>query len=256
MTQLSSDEAKRILIVDDDERLQGALKDFLTPNGYEVHSMMSGRGVCERIEMYRPDIVILDVMLPGEDGFSALRRIRTISQVPVIMLTARGEDTDRIVGLEMGADDYLLKPFNPRELLARIRAVLRRFEQAKGESAPLEKKGGASSAYSPGDAYSLGIIEQGSYVIDPRRQAISRGGEWLQLSTSEFCILRAFMSHPNKVLERELLMQLSFGKDGTANTRNIDVYISRLRGMLRQLGEQSVRIRTVWGSGYCWIGDD
>lgn len=257
MTHAISDEAKKILIIDDDDRLQGALKDFLAPNGYEVHSMTSGKAVRERTDLYKPDLVILDVMLPSEDGFSVLRRIRTSSLVPVIMLTARGEDTDRIVGLEMGADDYLPKPFNPRELLARIRAVLRRSDQAKNDPDSVEREGrDASAGYSPGDAYSLGSIEQGIYVLDARRQAISRGGEWLPLSTAEFCILRAFLSHPNKVLERELLMQLSFGKDGTANTRNIDVYISRLRGMLRQLGEQSVRIRTVWGAGYCWIGDD
>ena len=252
MAQVFSEEAKSILIVDDDERLQGALKDFLSSNGYDVYCMMSGKAVREGLDLYKPDLVVLDVMLPGEDGFSILGRIRSQSQVPVIMLTARGEDTDRIVGLEMGADDYLSKPFNPRELLARIKAVLRRFDRAGGDPAADADR----AAYDSASPYVVRVIEQGGYALDARRQVLRRGEASMPLSTAEFGILRAFMSHPDKVLERELLIQLSFGRESTTNARNIDVYISRLRGMLRQLGEQSVRIRTIWGAGYCWIGDE
>jgi len=249
-------DVKRILVVDDDTRLQDAVQDFLRSNGYEPRALLGGKAVIEAMELHRPDIVLLDVMMPGEDGFSVLRRIRTVSQVPVIMLTARGEDTDRIIGLEMGADDYLPKPFNPRELLARIKAVLRRSlpESVPGDA---PEKGEADAAVDfLGGLYSSEPVRQGSFVLDRKRQTLSRKKQTESLSTVEFRILYAFMTNPGKVFEREHLKSLSPGRDAGAGARNIDVHISHLRSILRQLGEDGTRIRTVWGTGYCWIGDE
>lgn len=247
---------KSILVIDDDERLQGGIKDFLQSSGFEVRMLLSGKGAVDVIRTRPPDIVLLDVMLPGDDGFTVLRHIRNISSVPVIMLTARGEDTDRIVGLELGADDYLSKPFNPRELFARIKAVLRRFSPdghgapAGVESAPVPDSDPVAAAYSAGE------VRAGMYVLETKRQRIRFGDKSEALSTAEFCILHTFMTHPGGVLSRDKILALSFGREEYANSRNIDVYISRLRTILRKLGDHATRIRTVWGTGYCWIKDE
>lgn len=254
MAQPLPDMPKKILVIDDDERLQGAAKDFFQSHGFEVHALMSGKAVLEGLELYQPDIILLDVMMPGEDGFSVLRKIRSASSVPVIMLTARGEDTDRIVGLELGADDYLPKPFNPRELLARIKAVLRRFApEAEGAERKTQSPQERPPASAVSSAYASQEVREGAYVLDSRRQSLSRGEKRAALSTAEFCILHALMTHAGTVLGREQLLVLSFGRDDYSSPRNIDVYISRIRSLLRRLGERTVRIRTVWGAGYCWI---
>ncbi|SBW07728.1 Response regulator receiver [uncultured delta proteobacterium] len=252
-----SDSAKKILVIDDDERLHERVQDFLHANGYTYIKLTGGADVLHTLETYRPDIVLLDVMMPGEDGFSVLLKIRGASKVPVIMLTARGEDTDRIIGLELGADDYLAKPFNPRELLARIRAVLRRAEPQENGAArePAPEHEDAESASAVNVAFSAGEVRVGSYVLDTRRQTLSRGKNTTSLSTAELCLLHAFMTRVETVLGREQLMLLAFGSDEHSTARSIDVHISRLRALLRDLGEPSTRIRTVWGSGYCWIGE-
>lgn len=259
MTDIQMESSKKILIIDDDMRLQSAVMDFMLANGYEGRSLSSGKAVFEALEQYTPDIILLDVMMPGEDGFSVLRRIRSVSTVPVIMLTAKGEDTDRIVGLELGADDYLSKPFNPRELLARIKAVLRRSASTEiGLPGPVmaENQDSRLQASSVTSAYASKTLVEGPFVLDTKQQSLSRNGKTIELSTTEFCVLYAFMTHMGVVLSREQLQVLAFGRDDYASPRNIDVYISRLRAILRQLGEESVRIRTVWGTGYCWIKDE
>ena len=229
------------LLVDDDSRLQTNARDFLEPYGCRITSRYDGRGIESAVEEYKPDIVLLDVMLPGDDGFVVLQRLRAVSQIPVIMLTARGNDADRIVGLEMGADDYLPKPFNPRELLARIKAVLRRTAaQDPGDAAP----------ELPPDVLAVGTIR-----LDMKRQKLFRGDESVQLTTTEFRIIRAFMGRPDEILSRDAIQTLAFGENYHCNDRNIDVYISRARNTLRKLcGE--CPIRTIWGSGYCWVKDE
>lgn len=228
-----------ILLVDDDARLQTNVRDFLEPYGCRISSLRSGEGVEAAVQELKPDIVLLDVMLPDDDGFVILRRLRSISSLPVIMLTARGNDADRIVGLEMGADDYLPKPFNPRELLARIKAVLRRTTTQSDASVQE-----ASSE----------VLTAGSLCLDLKRQRISRGDNCVQLTTTEFRIIRAFMSRPDEVLSRDQIQTLAFGENYYCNDRNIDVYVSRARNILRKVCDDSP-IHTVWGAGYRWISD-
>lgn len=220
-----------VLLVDDDNELQADIRDYLEPYGCKLSTQDDGRGIENALEQLRPDIVLLDVMLPGDDGFTILRRLRVVSPVPVIMLTARGNDTDRIVGLEMGADDYVPKPFNPRELLARIKAVLRR-------------------GITPAPAHDM--LVSGPYRLDLRQQRLHCGGNVADLTITEFHILQAFMRREGDLLTRDELLTLAFGENYYGSDRNIDVYISRVRNTLRGLGENS-RIRTVWGSGYRWV---
>ena len=231
----------RVLMVDDDERLQDVVREFLGNYGYEVVSIFSGAGLQDALEKNLPDILLLDVMMPGDDGFTVLRALRTTSRIPVIMVTACGDDTDRIIGLEIGADDYLPKPFNPRELLARIKAVLRR-------AAPTPEELGNSAQDS--------LVRTGSYMLDTKRQCLARNGTETDLSTTEYRILLAFMGRPGEVLSRERVLSLVFGEDHYVCDRNIDVYISRIRAILRNLGEEETRIRTVWGSGYSWVEEN
>ncbi len=230
----------RVLMLDDDERLQHVVREFLEGHGFAVSALSSGKGLAQTLETEHPDILLLDVMLPGDDGFTILRDLRAKSAIPVIMLTACGDETDRIVGLEIGADDYLGKPFNPRELLARIRAVLRRAPDKKNQ--PDKTDAGADER-----------IHQDGFILDEKRQRLSRHDANVELSTTEFRILHAFMSRPGEVLSREKVLSLAFGDEHYVCDRNIDVYISRIRGILRKLGEKETRIRTVWGAGYSWV---
>lgn len=246
----------RVLSVDDDERLQDVVREFLENYGYSVHTLQSGKGLAAEIERIKPDILLLDVMMPGDDGFTVLRALRESSRIPVIMLTACGEDTDRIIGLEIGADDYLSKPFNPRELLARIKAVLRRSAEW-GEAAAA---GSDDTERENAPADGNGILRRGSFALDAKRQKLTRvngqNESLMELSTTEYRILHAFMSYAGEVLSRDRILALVFGDDHYVCDRNIDVYISRIRGILRKLGEEETRIRTVWGSGYSWVKED
>lgn len=236
----SSDAANiHVLLVDDDMRLQADAKDFFEPYGCRVSSASDGRDIEKTIARLQPDIVLLDVMLPGEDGFTVLKKLRAASRIPVIMLTARGNDTDRIVGLELGADDYLPKPFNPRELLARIKAVLRRMTPDT-VTEPEMARGG---------------IDLGAIHLDCKMQRIRSGDVSIDLTITEFRIIKVFMSRPGQILSRDEIQTLAFGESYACNDRNIDVYISRVRGTLRRLCGESC-IRTVWGAGYCWAADD
>ncbi len=239
----------RILMVDDDERLQNVVREFLENHGFAVSVLSNGKGLNKTMETEKPDLQLLDVMLPGDDGFTILRALRSQSKIPVIMLTACGDETDRIVGLEIGADDYLGKPFNPRELLARIKAVLRRVDKG-----PEDKNRPEAESQ----------IRLDGFLLDEKRQRLSRtdvegnngGGANVDLSFTEFRILHAFMSRPDEVLSREKVLSLAFGDDHYVCDRNIDVYISRIRAILRKLGEKGTRIRTVWGAGYSWLSEE
>jgi two-component system, OmpR family, phosphate regulon response regulator OmpR len=229
---------KKMLLVDDDTKLQDLLRTYLEAYGFTVRSLLNGMKIMEAIAEDRPDIIILDIMMPGKDGLEVLKEIRSRHDVPVIMLTARGDDMDRIVGLELGADDYLSKPFNPRELLARMKAVLRRVEADTPAQKKLDTK----------DAVCIGELE-----LDLHRQVLRYRGGQAELSTAEFKLLEALMERPNTVLSRDTLMSLARGRDFMAFDRSIDVHISHLRAKLESLTGNRDWIKTHWGSGYLFV---
>ncbi len=218
-----------ILVIDDDPELAALLAEYLGGRGYRVLTAPDGPRGLERLAAGGVDLVVLDVMMPGMDGFEVLREIRRGAAVPVVMLTARGDDTDRIVGLEMGADDYLPKPFNPRELLARIRAVLRR----------------ASAGEAAGE-----VLAAAGIRVDPARYEASVDGRPLDLTTTEFEILRALVAAAGRVIPRERLMEVARGEDWAAFERTVDAHISHLRRKLGDDPRKPRRIKTVRGVGY------
>ena len=224
-----------ILLVDDDPDLRKLVSDFLTGHGYKVHTVGGAAGLRQVIEEVQPDLIILDVMMPGEDGLSVARRISGEKGPPVIILSALGSDTDRIIGLEVGADDYLAKPCNPRELLARVRALLRRQQTLASRSEP---PGGGRRCEFAG--WRLDLL---------RRELRDPAGTFINLSNGEFALLRAFVEHPQRVLSRDQLIDLTGGRDAEPFDRAIDSQISRLR---RKLNERSgvELIRTVRNEGY------
>jgi len=224
-----------ILIVDDDREIRSLLSDYLQKSEYRVSAVADGRGMWNVLDGGRVDLVILDVMLPGEDGFVLCRTLRSRGNWPVIMLTAKGEDTDRIVGLELGADDYLAKPFNPRELLARIKSVLRRHR-----SVPDNLQPEASRA-----------LRFAGWTLDlSSRNLISPDQVVVALSGAEFRLLRVFLSYPNRVLSRDQLMDLTVGREADPLDRSIDVQVSRLRQRLQDDAREPSIIKTVRGEGY------
>jgi two-component system phosphate regulon response regulator OmpR len=229
---------KRVLLVDDDEKLLKLVKEYLEGYGFQVLTLPDGSAVMETIAAKSPDIVILDIMLPGKDGLAVLREIRAEHVVPVIMLTAKGEDADRIVGLELGADDYLPKPFNPRELLARVRAVLRRPPHLD----EMEAREGKSK-----------LIKVGGIILNIAKQTLMVDNKEVELSSTEYKVLEALMKHPNVVMTRDQLMTLARGRDFMAFDRSIDVHISKLRSKLETLRLSPKRIKTVWGTGYMFV---
>lgn len=227
---------EHVLLVDDDAALRGLLTRYLSENGYEVTAVADGVEMDEAFARQSPDLVILDLMLPGEDGFSLARRLRSGCDVPIVMLSARGEDVDRIVGLEIGADDYLPKPFNPRELLARIRAVLRRRRSA----VPVAE----------------GAIAFGPYRLELERHRLLCDGKEVVLTTGEFALLRVFAEHPNRVLERDRLLERLKGYERNPFDRSIDVRVNRLRRKIERDPANPNYIRTVWGEGYMFCPQD
>ncbi|WP_320006115.1 response regulator transcription factor [Maridesulfovibrio sp.] len=227
-----------VLIVDDDAKLRELLTQYLAGYGYEVFTLPSGEGIVEEVKKTAPGIVILDIMMPGKDGLEVLRALRPHSNVPVIMLTAKGEDTDRIVGLELGADDYVSKPFNPRELLARIKAVLRRVQEP---GRPLGNNSGQ--------------IETAGIVLHLAHQKLEIEGQSIDLSSTEFKLLKSLMENSGQPMTRDALMTSVWGKDFNAFDRSIDVHISKLRALLKPYPDHESRIKTVWGTGYMFVGE-
>jgi DNA-binding response OmpR family regulator len=221
--------AERVLMVDDDAALAALVADYLRPLGYEVTAAGTAAAGLRRLAAEPFDAVLLDVMLPDLDGFEACRRIRAGSEVPVLMLTARGQDEDRIVGLEIGADDYLPKPFNPRELLARLRAVLRRRKPAASRSAPLR----------------FGRLE-----IDRDARVVRVDGDERPLTGYQFDLLVALAESAGRVLGREVLMARAGHDTGEAFDRSIDVHVSRIRAAIEDDPRQPRRLLTVRGAGY------
>ncbi len=229
-------DATRLLIIEDDPDIRALLSEFLAREGYEVKTLDSGRLATQTVESFAPALVVLDLMLPGEDGLSICRRIRQHSIVPVIMLTAKSAEVDRIVGLELGADDYLGKPFNPRELLARIRAQLRRA----GMAAPI--------AATPSSRRK----RAGELTIDlDGRMVTAANGADLTLTTAEYDLLVCFIEHPRRVLSRDQLLDWTRGRQADPLDRTIDVTVSRLRSRLAPHAPDVVAaITTVRNGGY------
>ena len=223
---------EKILIIDDDIQLSKLIEEFLETFNYEITTIHEPEPALEFLQKNTMDLVILDIMLPGIDGFQALRKIREHSQIPVIMLTARGEVTDKIVGLELGADDYLAKPFEPRELLARIQSILRR------SSSP---------------ATMVDILEFQHLTINKLKQEVLLDKEILHLSTSEYEALLLFAENPGKVMDREIMVESLRGITWQSYDRSVDVLVSRLRNKLGDSTNKIRFIKTIHGIGYKFI---
>ncbi|MDO8371267.1 MAG: response regulator [Polaromonas sp.] len=224
-----------LLVVDDDAEIRELLTRYLRENGYRVTGVADGRGLRTALAAGDPDLIVLDVMLPGEDGISLCRSVRARSQVPIIMLTARGDETDRVVGLEVGADDYVPKPFSPRELLARIKSVLRR---SKALPPNLRRE-------------ELRWFRFAGWLLDAvTRNLTAPDGVLIPLGATEFKLLRTLLDHPGQVLTRDQLIELMLSRDADPFDRALDVQISRLRQRLREDAREPSIIKTVRGQGY------
>jgi two-component system, OmpR family, response regulator len=218
-----------LLIVDDDREIRTLLGQYLEKHEFRTSVVPDGKEMRRVMERSRVDLIVLDLMLPGEDGLSICREVRTRSQVPIIMLTARGDEADRVVGLEMGADDYVTKPFSPRELIARVKALLRRAEP------PVD---------------SPRVIEIGRLAIDPASYRVSHSGKPVPLSTLEFRLLYYLASRPNRVFTRDQLLDAVWGTDRFVTPRSVDVYVRRLREKIESDPENPLHLKTVRGAGY------
>jgi len=227
----------RILVIDDDIELCELLSDYLSSEGFVVETVHHGEEGAEKALSKEYALVILDVMLPGMNGFDVLRKIREASKLPVIMLTARGDDIDRIVGLELGADDYLPKPFNPRELVARVRAIQRRTEVA---SAP-------TSAAQHSSEVSVGDI-----MLSTASRSVKREGEPIELTSVEFTLLEVLLRQAGQVISREELVEKALGRQLSAYDRSIDVHVSALRKKLGHYCGNIERIKTIRSVGYLY----
>ncbi|TXT31922.1 MAG: transcriptional regulatory protein ompR [Rhodocyclaceae bacterium] len=226
---------EHLLIVDDDKEIRNLLTEYLEQAGYRVSAVGDGKAMRRALEANRIDLVILDLMLPGEDGLTLCRELRGKTNLPVLMLTARGDEVDRIIGLEMGADDYLAKPFNPRELLARIKSVVRRA-QALPTNMETDK---------------VHTLRFAGWTLDvATRNVTAADGLVVPLSGAEYRLLRVFLDHPQRVLAREQLLELANGREAILFDRSIDVLVGRLRKRLRDDSREPSLIKTVRGEGY------
>ncbi|MCP4749953.1 MAG: response regulator transcription factor [Proteobacteria bacterium] len=221
-----------VLIIDDDEKMNMLLKDYLSNFGYEVISAVHPEAGLKMWHERSPHIIILDIMLPDMDGFEVCKRIRQESRIPIIMLTARGEVTDRVVGLELGADDYLAKPFEPRELVARIQSVLRRSDD-KPVSA---------------------LLNFDDLSVNLENHEVVCHGETIELTSAEFELLALFAKNPGKVLNRDQIMEWISGIEWESYNRSVDVLVSRLRHKLKDDPKHPVFLKTIWGTGYLFLG--
>ncbi|MDP1638471.1 MAG: two-component system response regulator OmpR [Candidatus Nitrotoga sp.] len=234
------DNMYRILIIDDDSRLRSLLLRYLGEQGFTVKAAIDGSEMDKALALNRYHLLVLDLMLPNEDGLSILRRLRGAGEnVPVILLTAKGDEIDRIIGLEMGADDYLPKPFNPRELVARIHAILRRKGTQPIGAPQTEEK----------------IVTFGVYELNLATRALSKSGVPIALTTGEFALLKTLVTHPRHPLSRDKLMELARGRNHDPFDRAIDVQISRLRKLIEADLAHPRFIQTVWGHGYVFVPD-
>ena len=220
-----------LLVVDDDAEVRELTGEYLRRQGFEVSLAEDGAEMERQMEASSPDLLVLDLMLPGEDGLSIARRLKSSTNLPIIILSAHGDPVDRIIGLEVGADDYIAKPFNPRELLARVRAVLRRLEP-KAQSVR------------------EGIVKFGSFEVNLKSRSLRREGEPVRLTRSEFDLLEVFVTHPDRILERDQIIEYLGGVETSPFDRSIDVRVARLRGRLEDDPSDPVHVKTIWGKGY------
>ncbi|MCE2573039.1 response regulator [Motilimonas eburnea] len=225
---------KQILIVDDDKEIRELLQQYLSKSGFDVATAEEGVAMFQCLSQNQPDLIILDVMMPGDDGFTLCQKIRRDSNVPIIMLTANSDETDRVIGLEIGADDYIAKPFSPRELLARIKALLRRAQFSAS----------AEARY----------IHFANWRLDTqKRNLLSEDGEELALSGADYNMLMLFLQHPNQILDRDTISDATRGREALPMERGIDVQLSRLRQRLGDNGKNPKLIKTIRGAGYVLI---
>ena len=215
-----------ILLVDDEHNIVDLARMYLEQEGFKVEAAYDGQVALDKIKSLQPALVVLDLMLPVVDGWEVCRRVRSASDVPIIMLTARDDDVDKIVGLELGADDYLTKPFNPRELVARVKAILRRAGHEPSGEKP---------------------ITLGNLSVDPARREVAVAGRLVELRTQEFDLLLVLAENRGLVLSRDKLLELAWGYDFAGQTRTVDVHVAHLRD---KLAGSNVEIETVWGVGY------
>ena len=230
------DASPHVLVVDDHREIREPLARYLERHGLRATTAESAAAARRALRAASVDLVVLDIMMPGEDGLALCRHLRETTRIPVILLTAMGEETDRIVGLEVGADDYLGKPFNPRELLARIRAVLRRIDRPQ--------EGGEDS----GTLF-------GPFELDQAAYRLTREGVPVPLTSGEFDLLCVLTAHPNKVLDRDRILDLLTGAERSPFDRSIDVRVTRLRSKIEPDPAEPVYIKTIWGKGYMFCPD-
>jgi len=233
-------ETANLLVVDDDAELRELTQAYFEQQGFDVACVESGEAMDEYLTDNQVDLLILDLMLPGEHGLSIAQRLKKHSNLPIIIVSAQGDDVDRIVGLEVGADDYLAKPFNPRELLARVRAVLRRTNQI-----------------GQGDGQLLSKVQFGAFALDLASHRLTKGQDTVPLTSGEFDLLSILVTHPNKVLDRDRILDLLTGAERSPFDRSIDVRVTRLRAKIEVDPADPGFIKTVWGKGYmfCPSGD-
>lgn len=228
--------SKQILVVDDDQEIRKLLDQYLSKSGFDVITAGEGLEMHQQLEKQNPDLIILDIMLPGDDGFTLCQKVRQTSTVPIIMLTANSDEMDRVVGLELGADDYIGKPFSPRELLARIKALLRRSEVTAAAIKPAR------------------YTRFNQWCLDTQTQTlIDEDQRTLELSSSDFRLLQLFLQHPNEVLNRDMICDATRGREALPMERGIDVQVSRLRQRLKDNGKKPRIIKTIRGSGYMLV---
>jgi DNA-binding response OmpR family regulator len=225
---------ERVLVVDDDPALRELLAEYLTANGLSVEAVADGAAMRRAVANAMPAVIVLDLMLPGEDGLSLARDLRAHSTVPILMLSARGEEIDRVIGLEVGADDYLAKPFGPRELLARLRALIRRGQGTNASSSPVA---GATIRFGP-------------FVLDRAAHRLLREGHEVQLTGAEFDLLLALAERPNRVVSRDDLVSVLKGYDRDPFDRSVDIRVTRLRRKIETNPVHPVYVRTIRGEGY------
>ena len=235
------DSSAHILVVDDHREIRDLLARYLARHQFRVSVAESAARARKVLEASAIDLVVLDIMMPGEDGLALCRHLRATGELPVIMLTAMAEDTDRVIGLEMGADDYVVKPFNPRELVARVKAVLRR-----ANSLPRRRRPGFDAEALRFDRWVLNVAQ---------RELVGEDGVAIPLSTTEFLLLSALLNHPRMVLSRDQLLDLTRGRSASPFDRSIDNQVSRLRKKVEADPKEPVLIKTVWGGGYMLTAD-
>ena len=229
-------EEQKLLIIDDEKKLRNLLTRYLEKEGFKVAAVANGVEMDAYLDNHEVDLVILDLMLPGEDGLSIGRRLHQQKNLPIIILSAKRDETDRIVGLEIGADDYLTKPFSPRELLARIRSVLRRNNQ--------------NEAKQSNNTVNSGIYSLGAFHLDTNKHEFTNNDKNINLTSSEFNMLSIFLQNPNKVLSRDTLLEMIKGYERDPSDRSIDICIGRIRKKIEPDPSNPIYIKTIWGVGY------